>query len=111
MRVRMKVHISGFRNGVEWPDKGAVIEIRDIEGADLIAAGYAEEAPDASTEFVAPDTFADPAGGAVYQPAEAAPDESEPVDDDPLAGVTLDDSRETEVAASEKKAPRSRKGS
>lgn len=44
MRVRMTTKIGGFRNGEEWPDKGAVIEVPDHEGRDLIAAGYAEEA-------------------------------------------------------------------
>lgn len=75
MLVRMKTQIGGYRNGVEWPAAGTVVEIVDHEGADLIAAGLAEEAPeDATAEFVAPDSFADPAGGAVYQPAQATPD-------------------------------------
>lgn len=43
MYVRMKQKIGGFRNGEAWPDKGAVVEVPDHEGRDLILAGYAED--------------------------------------------------------------------
>ena len=56
MRIRMKQNITGTRNGLEWPAVGTVIEIRDNEGADLIAAGLAEEAPDEDPEFAAPNS-------------------------------------------------------
>lgn len=46
MLVRMKTHIGGYRNFVEWPDVGETIELPDPEAADLIAAGHAEEATD-----------------------------------------------------------------
>lgn len=41
MRVRMKVHISGTRNGVELVS-GLVLDVPDPEGDDLISQGYAE---------------------------------------------------------------------
>lgn len=82
MLVRMKSNIGGFRNGIEWPPIGTVIEIVDHEAADLVAAGYAEEAPhDATAEFVAPNTFADPTGGTIYQSAQAPPDEPDTADE------------------------------
>lgn len=41
MRVVMNVAISGTRDGVEWPGKGAEMVVSDAEGADLCAAGLA----------------------------------------------------------------------
>lgn len=49
MQVRMRKHITGTRNGVEWPPVGGVVEVPDHEAADLILAGHAEEAADAPT--------------------------------------------------------------
>lgn len=87
MLIKLKSHIGGFRNGVEWPPAGTIIEIPDHEAADLIAATYAEEAPaDATVEYVAPVIFADPDGGPVYQSAQAPADE--PIDDGEPAGTT-----------------------
>ncbi len=42
MKVRMKQHISGTRDGERWPDVGDEIVVGDQEGADLCANGYAE---------------------------------------------------------------------
>jgi hypothetical protein len=42
MKVRMKVAISGQRNGVEWPPVGSVIDLPDDEAAGYCAAGMAE---------------------------------------------------------------------
>lgn len=42
MKVRMKVAISGQRNGVEWPTVGSVIDLPDDEAAGYCAAGMAE---------------------------------------------------------------------
>lgn len=42
MKVRMKVQISGQRNGVEWPTRGSVIDLPDDEAAGYCAAGMAE---------------------------------------------------------------------
>lgn len=79
MRVVMLTQISGFRDGVEWPPAGSAIDVPDHEAADLIHAGYAEEAPDAPT----PDPAAVPEAedGDAAAPAEVgdAPAEAEPV--------------------------------
>lgn len=53
MKIRMKVAVSGTRNGVPWPACGEVAEVSDVEGADLCAAGLADpvaEPPAAATE-------------------------------------------------------------
>lgn len=42
MKIRMKVYISGTRDGQDWPAVGEEIEVPDEEGADLCAAGFAE---------------------------------------------------------------------
>ena len=42
MKVRMKVAVSGTRNGQDWPAKGEEIDLPDGEAADLCAAGLAE---------------------------------------------------------------------
>ncbi|MFB7866994.1 hypothetical protein [Streptomyces sp. NPDC056069] len=43
MRVRMKVKISGTRDGAEWPDKGDTLDVPDDEAEQLIRYGAAEE--------------------------------------------------------------------
>lgn len=56
MRVRMRVGISGTRNGRHWPRKGESIEVPEAEGAHLVASGMAvvdegrETATDAEPE-------------------------------------------------------------
>jgi hypothetical protein len=42
MKVKMKVGVSGTHDGVDWPPKGGVAEVSDVEGADLCARGLAE---------------------------------------------------------------------
>lgn len=42
MRVRMKLSITGTRDGKDWPAKGEEVDLPDTEGADLCAAGIAE---------------------------------------------------------------------
>jgi hypothetical protein len=42
----MRTKIGGFRDGLEWPDRGGYLEVPDHEGEDLIRAGYAKEAVD-----------------------------------------------------------------
>ena len=44
MKVRMLVHMSGTRNGQEWPAAGEPMDLPDGEAADYIAAGIAEAA-------------------------------------------------------------------
>jgi hypothetical protein len=38
----MKVGISGTRSGVDWPQRGEILECDDDEGAQLCAGGLAE---------------------------------------------------------------------
>ncbi|MFF4752657.1 hypothetical protein ACWD5R_11425 [Streptomyces sp. NPDC002514] len=43
MRVRMKVTISGTRDGEPWPERGGVVDLPDGEAGQMIAAGLAVE--------------------------------------------------------------------
>lgn len=42
MRVRMRVEMSGTRDGLPWPPKGQSVDLPDEEAAHLVAAGLAE---------------------------------------------------------------------
>lgn len=42
MKVKMKVGVSGTHDGIDWPPRGGVAEVSDVEGADLCARGLAE---------------------------------------------------------------------
>lgn len=42
MRVKMKVGISGSRNGVDWPPLGEAVDLPDDEAAEMCANGMAE---------------------------------------------------------------------
>lgn len=89
MRVRMKTKIGGYRNEAEWPDVGGCLTVPDHEGRDLIAVGYAEEAPDADEDERAADDgdeAAAPSGdAAATEPGddESADDGDEAVSDTP----------------------------
>lgn len=37
----MVVHISGTRDGADWPAVGGVVTVGEVEAADLISAGFA----------------------------------------------------------------------
>lgn len=50
MKIRMKVDLSGLRDGRPWPPRGEVAEVPDVEGADLCAAGAAEPVADPPAE-------------------------------------------------------------
>lgn len=59
MKVRMLVDISGTRDGQEWPRRGGVINVPDLEAQDLIANKFAElvaDEPVIETAAVAPAT-------------------------------------------------------
>jgi hypothetical protein len=43
MRVRMKVTISGTRDGETWPERGGSVDLPDDEAEQMVAAGLAEE--------------------------------------------------------------------
>lgn len=42
MKVKMKVEISGTRDGEPWPPIGGEVVVCDLEGKDLCSAGHAE---------------------------------------------------------------------
>lgn len=79
MNVTMLTKIGGYRNGLEWPERGGTIDVPDHEAADLIANGYAtpatatEEASDASDP--ADDV---PPAAVVDEPSDTADDDTEP---------------------------------
>lgn len=39
MKVRMKVDVSGSRNGRPWPGRGSTLDLPDDEGASMCEAG------------------------------------------------------------------------
>ncbi|HCA86372.1 MAG TPA: hypothetical protein DEQ61_13230 [Streptomyces sp.] len=43
MKIRMKVEMSGTRNGQPWPKPGEVVELPTAEAAHLVASGVAEQ--------------------------------------------------------------------
>lgn len=48
MRVEMLIHITGTRNGEDWPPVGGVIDLPDHEARRMIDVGYAKEATSAT---------------------------------------------------------------
>lgn len=50
--IKLKVQISGTRNGEEWPAPGTVVDLPEDEAATLIAAGLAVEPDDAEEAAV-----------------------------------------------------------
>lgn len=41
MKIKMKVQLTGTRDGVAWPPPGGEVELPDLEGAKLCKAGLA----------------------------------------------------------------------
>lgn len=87
MKIRMKVEVSGTRDGQQWPGRGETLDVDDSEGAQLCAAGLATPVVDDKVETAVPST------GDVETRTDATP----PADDiDALraaadkAGVTVD---------------------
>ncbi|MGW0647889.1 hypothetical protein ACWD4T_03635 [Streptomyces umbrinus] len=60
MRVRMKVTISGTRNGEPWPERGGIKELPDGEAKYMIGVGLAEEPDDEDGEGPVEENAADP---------------------------------------------------
>lgn len=54
MRVKMKVGISGARNGQDWPRVGGEVDLPDDEAATLCAADMATPVPDDGVETAVP---------------------------------------------------------
>lgn len=50
VKVRLKVSISGTRDGVEWPRAGEVADLPDAVAVDLLSAGLAAPAGEPETE-------------------------------------------------------------
>ncbi|MEV5261751.1 hypothetical protein AB0L02_27390 [Streptomyces anulatus] len=46
MRIRMKVQMSGTRNGSRWPKAGEIADIPTGEASHLVASGIAEKVSD-----------------------------------------------------------------
>ncbi|MFE7927790.1 hypothetical protein ACFU6S_03495 [Streptomyces sp. NPDC057456] len=46
MRVRMKVTISGTRDGQPWPERGGEVDLPEGEAKQLVAAGLASDDAD-----------------------------------------------------------------
>jgi hypothetical protein len=89
MRIRMRVLISGTRDGQEWPARGSVFELPDGEAQDLIRAGMAEPV----TTFRDAETATTPPAEVRTPPAPPAP----PKPAATLAGDALRRSRQKPV--------------
>lgn len=50
MKVRLKVDISGTRNGQEWPRRGSVVDLPDDEAVQMCAAEMAVPVTDDAVE-------------------------------------------------------------
>ncbi|KAB8162925.1 hypothetical protein FH609_004140 [Streptomyces sp. 3MP-14] len=66
MRVRMKVQLSGTRNGRPWPGRGEGVELPEGEARKLLGAGMAE--PETATP-PEPEVSAPPAAETSTPPA------------------------------------------
>lgn len=64
MKIKMKVGITGTRNGDRWPVKGDTIDVPSAEAQTLVANGLAEivEAAPAPVKPVAEKAVAKPTG-------------------------------------------------
>lgn len=54
MKIRMKVDVSGARDGRPWPRRGEVADVSDGEGAALCASGMAEPVAEDKVETATP---------------------------------------------------------
>lgn len=41
MRVKLLVHLTGTRNGEEWPGYGQEVDLPEVEAQDMISSGMA----------------------------------------------------------------------
>lgn len=73
MRVEMIQHITGTRDGVEWPLAGGTIDLPDHEATDLIGAGLAKEATDEAAPAPADEPTGDGPDEAPAEDGDAAP--------------------------------------
>jgi len=54
MKIRLKVELSGTRDGVPWPPRGEAVDLPDAEAADLCAAGMADPVAERPVEKAVP---------------------------------------------------------
>jgi hypothetical protein len=94
VKIRMTVDISGTRNGVDWPRRGAVVDLPDDEARGYVESGMATPVPDFKEER------------AVVPPAEhraelppAVDDEPEPEPEVPTSGLTTKNTPTRRTAA------------
>lgn len=86
MRIKLKVDISGTRDGVPWPGRGSVVELPNDEAQALIANGLAERvtpAPRVETATppapeVSTPVDSEPETATAPKPETATPTEPEP---------------------------------
>lgn len=43
MKIKLLVDVSGMRNGVDWPGRGAVVELPEDEARSMIRSGMGAE--------------------------------------------------------------------
>lgn len=73
MKIRMKVQMSGTRNGKRWPKAGETADIPTGEATHLVASGIAEHIPDEPVTEPVTETATGPEAEATTPPpAEAA---------------------------------------
>ena len=56
MKIKLKVTLSGTRDGVEWPAAGCSVDLPDDEAAQMVAAGLASAVDVAPVETATADT-------------------------------------------------------
>ena len=50
MEIKLKVTISGTRDGIEWPPVGGSVDLPEAEAAQMVAAGMASAVTPAPVE-------------------------------------------------------------
>jgi len=56
MKIKLKVTLSGTRDGIEWPPVGGSVDLPEAEAAQMIAAGLASAVAPAPIETATADT-------------------------------------------------------
>lgn len=106
MKIKLKVSLSGTRNGRPWPRAGAVVNLPESEARDLIASRIAERyepepEPEPVVSVVEPDS----------EPDADADDDRRPVLDEPDSEPDVPAAEETVTPPLSKKPPTKKSGS
>lgn len=56
MKIKLKVTISGTRDGIEWPPVGGSVDLPEAEAAQMVAAGLASAVAPAPVETATANT-------------------------------------------------------